>query len=409
VNAEIGVAGPSSATPRVPIWLLVLITLSGTLAMHIFVPALPAAAADFGVGIGAIQATISIYILGLAFGQLIYGPLSDRFGRRSMLMIGLALFTAGGVAAALAPDLHALLAARLLQALGGCAGLALGRAIVRDTSTPQFAARRLALVNLMVAIGPAAAPIIGGALAVTAGWRYIFALLSAMGVATLVLTWRLLPETGPASRGGSAASLAHDYLKLLGSPSFIGYCVGGGCATTSLYAFVAAAPFILSQQLHVAPFDVGPCLAVLIFGMLAGNGLVSRLVARFAIGRLLLWGNAASALASFVFLGAALTEHLSLALIMVSMFVFAVGIGVAGPMALTEAISVNPHVIGSASGLYGFMQMVVGAVCTGVVGIGANPAMSAAVILASAGVVAQLSFWLARRRRPLAVAAPATV
>src|ERR1700722_12601522 len=119
---------------RVPLWLLALFTFSGTLGMHIFVPALPNAALDLGAGTAAMQMTVSLYIFGLALGQLVYGPLSDRFGRRPMLMAGLALYTAAGFAAALAPSANALIAARLLQAFGGCAGLVLGRAIVRDTA-----------------------------------------------------------------------------------------------------------------------------------------------------------------------------------------------------------------------------------------------------------------------------------
>ena len=141
-----------------PLWLLTLITFSGTLAMHIFVPALPEAARDLGASIGGMQMTVSVYIFGLAVGQLAYGPLSDRFGRRPVLMAGLVLYALAGLAAAFAPDVHSLIVARLLQALGGCAGLVIGRAIVRDTALPQEAARRLAMMNLMVAIGPGAAP-----------------------------------------------------------------------------------------------------------------------------------------------------------------------------------------------------------------------------------------------------------
>lgn len=129
------------ATTKAPIWLLVLITLSGTLAMHLFVPALPDAGRDFGASTAVMQTTISAYIVGLAVGQLIYGPLSDGMGRRPMLMVGLAIYTSAGVVAALSTSVQALIVARLFQALGGCAGLALGRAIVRDTARPDEAVR----------------------------------------------------------------------------------------------------------------------------------------------------------------------------------------------------------------------------------------------------------------------------
>ena len=130
-----------------PLWLLVIITVSGTMGMHMFVPALPQAAQGLAASAGQMQMAISIYIIGLAVGQLVYGPVSDAFGRRPLLMVGLSLYAVGGVAAALAPGLRTLLIARLLQALGGCAGLALGRAIVRDTTRADTAVRQLALLN----------------------------------------------------------------------------------------------------------------------------------------------------------------------------------------------------------------------------------------------------------------------
>src|SRR4051812_39978971 len=215
---------PAAGLKRKPaLWLLVLITFTGTLAMHMFVPALPIAAQDLGASIAAMQMTISLYILGLAFGQLIYGPLSDCFGRRPILMVGLVLYTAAGVAAALAPGIHALIAARLFQALGGCAGLVLGRAMVRDISAPEAAARQLAVMNLIVVIGPALAPLFGGLLASSLGWRSIFLMLVALGATNILCAWRLLPETGQPSGMISVLSLGRDYKGLLGSRAFVGY------------------------------------------------------------------------------------------------------------------------------------------------------------------------------------------
>jgi Bcr/CflA subfamily drug resistance transporter len=266
-----------------PLWLLGFVATTGTLAMHIFVPALPHAAADLGASVGAMQLTISLYIFGLAVGQLIYGPLSDRFGRRPVLMGGLALYTAAGLGAAFAPHANALIAARLFQALGGCSALVLGRAIVRDTSLPQEAARRLAAMNLMTTLAPGVAPLIGGALASTAGWRSIFALLAVLGVLNVLVTWRLLPETAKPSAGTSVRSLARNYAQLIVSPKFLAYSVGGGCATTSMYAFIAAAPFIFVNQLHRPAYEVGVYLAVMISGVWIGSVLATRLIVRMPL------------------------------------------------------------------------------------------------------------------------------
>lgn len=380
-----------------PLWLLTLITFSGTLAMHIFVPALPEAARDLGASIGAMQITMSVYILGLAVGQLAYGPLSDRFGRRPVLMAGLVLYATAGLAAAFVPDVPSLIVARLLQALGGCAGLVIGRAILRDTALPQEAARRLAVMNLMVAIGPGAAPLIGGAMASSLGWRSIFFALAAFGIVNVLFAWRLLPETKALVPTGKASGLARNYGRLLASPAFLGYALGGGCATTSMYAFIGASPFIFAHQLGRPDYEVGLYPAIMMVGLWLGTVAATRLIPRLPIDRLAVWANLLSVLASFVLLGVALSGQLSVLAVMGPMFVFAMGAGVASPAALTQAISVNPMVIGSASGLYGFSQMGVGAICTALVGTGSDPALTAAIVLVSAGVIGQSAFWIALR------------
>jgi DHA1 family bicyclomycin/chloramphenicol resistance-like MFS transporter len=383
--------------PQAPLWLLAIITFCGTFAMHIFVPALPIAGVDLGVGAATMQTTISIYIVGLAFGQLIYGPLADKFGRRKVLMIGIVIYTSAGLAAAIAPDAHALITARLFQALGGCSGLVLGRAMVRDTSAPNDAVRRLALMNLMVMFGPGLAPLLGGFLANSLGWRSIFFALCALGVVNFVLAWRLLPETGRA-RAANGPTLIQDYKQLLRSREFLLLTLGGGCATTSAYAFIASAPFIFVHDLHRPASEVGPYLAMLVCGVWGGSFTASRLIHRVSVRKLLIGANALSAVATFAMFGATLLGVLSVPIVIGCMFVFSLGSGTASPAALSEAISVNPNVIGSASGLYGFGQMAVGAICTTLAGFGGNPALGATMVMAVAAVIAQVSFWGVRAR-----------
>ena len=401
VNTALTSGHPKGRAPpgaTVPLWLLALLAFSGTLAMHVFVPALPIAQADLGGGMAAMQLTISLYILGLAGGQLVYGPLADRFGRRPVLMAGLSLYTAAGLAAMLAPSVNALIAARLFQALGGCAGLVLARAIVRDTSAPADTTRRLALMNLMITVGPGMAPLVGGLLADAAGWRSIFLALTLLGVVNLLLTWRLLPETGRTTEGASIG-LMESYGQLLRAPAFWGYAVGGGCATTSLYGFVAAAPFIFIGELHQPTARVGGYIALLVLGVWVGSILASRLIARVSVGRLLVGANGVSVAAACILLAVVLCDRLTVPLAIGTVFTFSVGVGTAAPAALAEALSVNPRVAGSASGLYGAMQMAVGALCTALAGIGSDPALAAALVLAGSGIIAQAAFWIAGRAR----------
>ena len=388
---------PDTAGQRAPLWLLVLITISGTLAMHMFVPALPTVAHDFGASIAAMQMTISVYILGLAGGQLVYGPLSDSFGRRPLLIVGLALYVVAGLAAALATGVHTLVAARLFQALGGCAGLVLGRAIVRDTAAAGEAVRDLALLNLVMMIGPGLAPLLGSALAVSFGWRSIFVVLALLGAVTFVFTWRLLPETGRPTGSVGAASLLRDYRLLLRSPSFAGFAMGGGCSTTSIFAFITAAPFIVASELHRPLHEVGFYLALLMLGMALGNAITRFLVRRVALERLLIGANAVSVLSAVSLLMVVLLGGLTVVSAMGLMFLFAVGAGATSPAALTKALSVDARLVGSAAGLYGFTQMAVGALCTSLVGIGHSAALASSVVLSVAAALGQAGFWVGLR------------
>ena len=401
---------PSRSPGRsAPLWLLTLITFSGTLAMHIYVPAMPEAGQALGANIGEMQMTMSVYILGLAMGQLLYGPLSDRFGRRPLLMAGLLVYTLTSVAAAFATAVNGLIVLRLFQALGGCAGLVIGRAMVRDSVQSHEAARRLALMNLMVVFGPGAAPLIGSALASFLGWRSIFYALSLLGIVNLICAWFLLPESrartvapkddSPAGSSPRSSSLGRDYARLLTSPTFLGYAIGGACATTAMYAFIGASPFIFAHQLHRPDYEIGLYPAILMGGVASGSMVATKLFSLVRIERLAISASLLSVLASLTFLAVVLTDNLSVALVIGPMFVFGFGAGIAAPAALTQAMSVNPNVVGSASGLYGFSQMAVGALCTTLVAAGDNPALAAAIILAAAGLIGQLSFWLALSRR----------
>ncbi|SHJ00682.1 MFS transporter, DHA1 family, bicyclomycin/chloramphenicol resistance protein [Roseomonas rosea] len=389
-------AGAEAPRPSVPLWLLALITFSGTVGMYLFVPALPGAAIDLGATTGAMQLTVSLYVLGLALGQPVYGPLSDRFGRRPVLVGGLVLYTLAGLVACLAPNAEVLIAARLFQALGGCAGLVLGRAIVRDTSEAKLAAQRLALLNLMVTVGPGLAPLLGSAVVATAGWRVALVLLCLLGVANLAFTWRLLPETGLRDAPPDGPTLVRDYLRLLGSPVFLGYAVCGGCMTTASYAFFGSAPFIF-RELGRPEHEAGIYLALLIIGISIGNWLASRLIARAAIDRVLRLAGAVSLAATVALLAVVLAGWLSVASAMGCMFVFTICVGVGGPSALAQSISLNPRVVGSASGIYGFIQMAVGALCSGLAGLGQDPALAASLVLVGAALTGQVALRLALR------------
>ena len=390
----------------VSLWLLTMLALSGTVGMYIFVPALPLAAHDLGASPLALQLTISLYIAGLAAGQLVYGPASDRFGRRPVLLAGLLLFTGASLVATWAASVDVLLAARLVQGFGGSVGLVLGRAMVRDTAGFGDMARRLALMNMMVTIGPGIAPILGAVLAASLGWRSILFALALLGLANLLFGWLKLHETRPTPQAGAAswASLRYGYRQLLRSPVFLAYAVGGGFATTSVYGFFAAAPFILGQQMQRSGHEVGLFLTMQVSGLWFGSFLATRLIPRHTLHVLVVVASAVCLLTGAAFLAMAALDALNLLGVAGVMFLFTVGVGLAAPTALALAINVQPSVAGAASGIYGFSQMAVGAVCSALVGLGSNPAISTGLVLVAAGLISQMSFRVAGAARASAMA-----
>lgn len=385
--------------PRAPFVLLAAITATGTLGMHMIIPALPATAAGLGVSASTIQLTITLYLVGLAIGQLVYGPISDRFGRRPVLLAGLALFTLAGLATAAAPNAGVLIGARVLQSIGGCGGLVLGRAIVRDQATADRAAAQLALLTLVMSMAPAIAPVIGGYATAYLGWRASFALLAVLGALALLAILLRLPETleGPRSARGFSTML-HGSVSLLRSRAFRGYAIGGACTTTAFYAFMSASPFILENRLHQTPQAIGLYYVLLMAGVAVGGFTANRLAGRVRPRQALRLANGIAIAAAALFLLADLTDRLSVLTVIAPVTLFLVGAGMASPFAVAGAVSVNPLAIGAASGLYGFAQMAYGVLCTLVVATWRPGAVyPVAVVLLASAVAGQVALAAAMR------------
>ena len=360
--------------------------------MHVIIPALPATARAMHMSIGSTQLTITLYLIGLAVGQLFYGPVSDRFGRRPVVLVGLSLFTLASVVTACAPNATVLIGSRIVQSIGGCAGLVLGRAAVRDGATPDKAASQLAMLTLVMSMVPAIAPAIGGYLTAFIHWRASYILLAVMGGLTLLVTLLILPETNQSRMGGSSArSLVSGYAMLGRSRAFLGFAVGGACSTTSFYAFMAASPFIFENVLHRPTQEVGLYYILLMGGVGFGSFIASRLSRIVPLRRGLQIANLTTVAGALVFLGLEVTDWLSGPSVTAAVTLFMIGAGMASPFALAGSVSVNPRTIGAASGLYGFFQMGYGMVCTVVVEVwhpgAVYPVVAIMLISALAGMV----------------------
>src|SRR4051794_40580995 len=382
---------------KAPFPLLVAMTACGTLGMHVIIPALPATARALDMSISTAQLTITLYLIGLAAGQLLYGPVSDRLGRRPVLLAGLALFTVASIATALASNAATLIGARILQSIGGCAGLVLGRAAVRDAAAPDKAAGQLALLGLVLALVPAIAPAIGGFITAYVSWRGSYVLLAVVGGLSLLGCVLLMPETmTPHATPGR--SLVAAYRRFLRSPTFLGYAVGGACTTTAFYGFMSASPFIFETRLHQPTQRIGLYYLCLMLGVALGSTLANRLAERLSLLTALRIANGLGILGAALFALADAADALSVLTVVAPVTVFMIGAGMASPFALTGAVSVNPRAIGTASGMYGFFQMGYGMLCTIVVESWHPGAVYpvAAVLLGSA-VLGQIAMMVAAR------------
>src|SRR5438105_7873829 len=235
--------------PAPSLALLSAITALAFCALHMLVPALPVLVQVFGDSPAHVQLVLSLYLGGIAAGQLVYGPLSDRFGRRPVLIAGLAMFLVGTLLCASAWSLTALIVGRLLQALGACAGIVLARAIIRDVYDREAAARGLALVMMAMSLAPAVSPAFGAYLAEWFDWRAIFILLGGLGAIVFAATVVRLPETNFHRVSLDLAGMGRTAILLLRSPAFIGFALCSACTSASWFTFIAAAPQLLAHAL----------------------------------------------------------------------------------------------------------------------------------------------------------------
>jgi MFS transporter, DHA1 family, multidrug resistance protein len=362
-----------------------MIALGTIMTAHIFIPALPFAGRALGASARDMQLTVSVYIIGLAIGQLAYGPLADWLGQRRILCLGLCLYILASLAAALARTATMLIMIRLVQSLGSGVGLVLARAIARRGCEAQEATRRQAMMNLVITLGPALSPLVGGAIAAFLGWRMIFVLLACVGCLNLAGTWLLLPEGGGAGLDGR--TVLHNYLQLLVTPRFLAYSLAGGCFTTSLYALIGAAPFILVRRFGYTASQIGPLLACATAGIWIGSITASRLAHRMRPERLLMGGGLCACASALGFLTLVLGGWLCVPALVLVIGLFLFGAGLSGPPALTLAIGVNPVASASGSGIYGAAQMAIGALCSLGSALGTDAAVSSAITVTLATAI----------------------
>jgi DHA1 family bicyclomycin/chloramphenicol resistance-like MFS transporter len=346
----------------------------GPVAIDMYLPGLPAIARDLHAGQKQAEISLVSFFLGMTFSQLVYGPLSDRLGRRGPLVTGLALFIAGSLACSVAPNVEVLILARLLQGLGGGAGQAIGSAVIRDLFTGYEAARLQATRMLVLGVSPILSPIIGAAIIAAAPWRSIFWVSSAFGLFCIVLVLALLPETltDEARHHAGKSRSGAVYLRLLTHPGFAALVLAVGFAQGAFFAYIGGSAFVFITMNATSPAIYSLIFAVNAAGFIAVAQVSPQLMRRFGAEGVIIVGLVALSAGGCLLLIASLTGYAVVAVLTPLLFVGIGGIGlVYGPAAI-RALRDHGAVAGAASALMGFMQGCVGAAGIGLVAVFAN-------------------------------------
>ena len=375
----------------------------GSLSLNILTPAIPSLVTKFAADPTDVQLTVSLYIMGLAAAQLVFGPLSDKFGRRLVVMTGLALATVASTFAIFAGSIASLIIWRVVQSLGASTGQTIGRAIIRDLYERDRAASMIGSVTSVVVLMPMVAPLLGGILDTLLGWEAIFVFSAALSGCVLAWAMLALPETRVA-RADRNRFFA-DFRALATNPRFFGYALCAGLGSGPFFSFLGGAPHVVVSMLGRSSAEYGLWFFIPSFGFMAGNFMVARLARRLGIDALIWWGIA------LTIVGALLNIALYLAAPgweMVTIFlpgvVVGVGNGLLLPTAVAGAVSIRPQVAGTASGMTGFIQMGVGATAAqlgGHVVAGASSAAPMLLVMLGFGVATAVAvFALVTRHSP---------
>ncbi|MET8288595.1 multidrug effflux MFS transporter [Streptomyces sp. RPA4-2] len=401
-------ASSGDAAPRDPAalrrtGLLVTLILGGLtatppLAMDMYLPSLPEVTRSLHAPAATVQLTLTACLAGMAFGQLVVGPMSDKWGRRRPLLAGLVVYVLATALCALAPDVELLVAFRLAQGLAGAAGIVIARAVVRDLYDGMAMARFFSTLMLISGVAPVVAPLIGGQILRATDWRGVFVVLTAVGIGLTALVWTKLPETLASGdrHGGGVGEALRSMRALLADRVFTGYMLAGGFAFAALFAYISASPFVIQEIYGASPQTFSLLFGVNSVGLVAVGQINGKLlVGRVGLDKVLAVGLALIALGAtaLLLMSAGVFGEVGLAPVAVALFVLMSAMGLALPNTQALALMRVRHAAGSASALLGTSSFLIGAVASPLVGIaGEHTAVPMAVVQLAAVLVAVACF-----------------
>jgi DHA1 family bicyclomycin/chloramphenicol resistance-like MFS transporter len=377
---------------------LVSVTFIGPLSLHLFIPAMPAVKEAFEVSTGMTQLTMSLAMLSMAFFTVAYGGLSDRFGRKRVLLSGLVLFTCGAVACMLAANLPMLLAGRILQGAGAGCGVVLARAIARDVYGQERVAQVIAYLTAAYVLGPMFAPAIGGQLTTLFGWRALFVFASVVGLVVILAATFAVPETR--TRSAAPRGVFTGYKSLLRRPRFLGFMLQPGLLSAAFYTQATAASFLAAEHLGVDASDIGVWFFAFPIGFMAGSFISGRVGASRSIEFMTMLGGVIGVANGALLVGWLYFGGITMAALYIPGMFVSLAQGLSMPYAQAGAMAVDTELAGSASGAVVFSQFFWPAALQQLTGLLADGTWvpMAAVHVASV-VGALLAGWMAARAK----------
>ncbi len=372
------------------------LTAFAPMSTDMYLPGFTALEHDLHTSPDAVQHTLVAFFIGLSIGQVLWGPVSDRYGRKRPLLLGIALYFVASIGCAFAPNVDVLVLWRLLQALGGCAGIVLARSMVRDLYPPLDAARVFSRLTLVLGVAPVLAPMVGAWIVETAGWRALFGLLAAFAVGC-ALAASALPETLPAAHRTRAAghpvrSALRTYGALLRDRRYIGYAASGALGQSAMFAYIAGGPFVFMQVFGLTPAQFGWLFGLNALGMIVASQVNHALLARRSGGALLSRALRALALCGAAMVGSALIGRGGFAGVEAALFVALSSLGFSFPNATALALAHQPGRIGSAAAMLGSLQFAAATLSGGLVSLfAARGAMPMAGVFCACAIAALLA------------------
>jgi DHA1 family bicyclomycin/chloramphenicol resistance-like MFS transporter len=390
------VSAPKFEERSVPACIAVICAFAatGTLATNIFLPSLPSMAATLHVSSAAVTSAITVYLAIFAVGQLIVGPLSDRFGRRPVILIGLGLFIAGTIGCAFARDLSDLLIGRSIQASGGCAALVLARAIARDLFDGRMLTKVMTAITIATAAAPGFSPLLGGALDHFLGWRSEFIFVAVFAVCAVTAYASFVGETIRSARTSmNPMTIAGSYLALIRDIRFVAPARTAGLLMVSLFAIFSSAPHVLVESFGFSPIALGLLFAGVVFVVFAAGVLAMKLSARFGLYRATVAGLAITVIGGTALLLAVLVAKGSFLAFLTATTIFLLGLGIASPLSSAAALSPFGNKAGVAAALLGFAQMGGGALGTLLAAaVSSDPALGLGIVASLASPLALILY-----------------